>query len=70
MRAVTPSVAMFGPLCVIAGVTGAFASFVLACAEQVNWPPAPALILCVIATSALTALTTGLIRFLGSPRQA
>lgn len=69
IRAASPSVGMFGPLCVIAGMTGAFASFVVACAEQVNWPPAPALILCVIASSVATALVTGVVRLALSARR-
>lgn len=70
IRAATPSVTLFGPLCVIAGTSGAFASIVVACAEEVNWPPAPALILCVIASSAATALVTALVRLVVAPRTA
>ncbi len=66
IRGATPSVALFGPLCAVAGVTGAYASFVVACAEEVNWPPAPALILCVIASSVVTAMTARIGRLFSS----
>ncbi|MCA8942503.1 MAG: metal ABC transporter permease, partial [Planctomycetes bacterium] len=55
VRAASPSLASYAPLSIVAGLLGAVAAFVLACWEQVDWPPGPAVTLCVVASSALVS---------------
>ncbi len=55
LRTATPSLAAYPILSAIAGLIGGAGAFVLSCAEGVDWPPGPAVVLCVVATSAVLA---------------
>lgn len=55
LRGVTPSLAAYPFLAVLAGLLGSVGAFYLACLEGVDWPPGPAVVLMVILSSLLVA---------------
>lgn len=62
LRSATPSLAAYPVLSIVAGLLGSAAAFVLACTEGVDWPPGPAVVVCVIASSGIFALALAAVR--------
>lgn len=62
LRVATPSLAAFAPLSITAGLAGSIGGMLLACCEGVDWPPGPAITVCVIASSTGLALLLRLLR--------
>ena len=56
LRGATPTLAAYPLLAMVAGLVGSAGAFVLACAEGVDWPPGPAVVVCVLASSGVLAL--------------
>ena len=62
LRSATTSVTLYGPLASLAGILGVLLSFFVACAENIDWPLTPALILTTLLSSLLIAALASLFR--------